>query len=298
MEIHQLRYIVALFQERNFLRAAKRVNITQPTLSHQIKKLEQEVGTPLFERSSRGVRLTPAGEKFIPYAMTALDQLTKGLTKIQEDAKDISGKVAIGVIPTISPYLLPEVLVKLRRAAPLLSLEFYEETTSSLLESLKAAKFDIGILSIPIHDAGIVSRSLGKEDFYLAVSKKNPLSKKRQVNTKDIKGERLLILQEGHCFSNQTLEYCKLLREDAQILFQGSSLTSVMKLAAAGEGVTFVPQMAVSKQENPNLAFIPFTTPRPTREIGIVWRVTAPLTLPHRFLIDIITETFKKTKNA
>ena len=294
MELHQLRYIVALSQERNFLRAAKRVNITQPTLSHQIKKLENEIGAPLFERSSHGVRLTAAGEKFIPYAVATLDNLEKGLANLQENSNDISGKITVGAIPTISPYLIPDVLVNLKKKASRLSIELYEETTSLLLESLKAGKIDLGILSLPVSDTGIVSRSIGKEEFFLATSKQHPLSKQKQVTAKIIKEEKLLILQEGHCFADQALEYCKTRRENTQIIFQGSSLTSVMKLASVGEGLTLVPKMAVSESENPNLVFIPFKKPKPSREIGIVWRVTAPLTPARRLFIDTTASVFEK----
>ncbi|MCB9800542.1 MAG: hydrogen peroxide-inducible genes activator [Candidatus Omnitrophica bacterium] len=292
MELQQLRYIVALSQERNFLRAAKRVHVTQPTLSHQIKKFEEEIGTPLFERSSHGVRLTSAGDKFIPFAMAAIDMLKTGLTELQDETKDISGKITIGVIPTINPYLMPGCLVKLKKEAPRLSLEIYEETTSILLDSLKAGTLDLGILALPITDTGIVHRSIGKEEFFLAVSRHHPLSKRKQVTSKIIKEEKLLILQEGHCFADQALEYCKRIREDDQIIFQGSSLTSVMKLASVGEGLTLVPRMAANAKENPDLVFIPFTSPKPSREIGIIWRVTAPLTPAHRLLIDIIVKAF------
>lgn len=293
MELQQLRYIAALSQERNFLRAAKRCNITQPTLSHQVKKLEEELGAPLFERSSQGVRLTAAGEKFIPYAITTIDNLEKALSELRGGMKDISGEIAIGVIPTITPYLIPDILIKLKKEAPRLSLKLYEETTSLLLESLKAGKIDIGILSLPIPDAGLVSRSLGKEEFFLAVSKKHTLSKKKQITAKGIKEEKLLILQEGHCFADQALEYCDHLRKDTQVVFQGSSLSSVLKLTSVGEGLTLVPKMAASEKENPNLAFIPFASPKPSREIGIVWRITAPLMPAHRFFIDVAATTFR-----
>ncbi len=293
MELQQLRYVVALSQERNFLRAAKRANITQPTLSHQIKKLEEELGTPLFERSSHGVRLTAAGEKFIPHAIATIDGLEKALSELRAGTKDISGKIAIGAIPTIAPYLIPDILIKLRKEAPHLSLKLYEETTSLLLESIKAGKIDIGILSLPIADAGLVSRSIGKEEFFLAVSKKHALSKKRQITSKEIKEENLLILQEGHCFADQALEYCGHPRKDTRVVFEGSSLSSVLKLASVGRGLTLVPKMAAAERENPNLAFIRFTSPKPSREIGIVWRVTAPLTPAHRFFIDVAAKTFR-----
>lgn len=294
MELQQIRYIIALSQEKNFLRAAKRCHITQPTLSHQIKKLEEELGAPLFERSSHGVKLTVAGEKFLPHAMATIDHLEKGLQELQENTGAISGKIKVGAIPTIGPYLLPSALVKIKKETPRLSLEIYEETTSSLLESLKAGKIDLAILALPIIDAGIVSRSLGNEEFYLAVSRKNALAKKKKVSAATIKQEKLLILQEGHCFADQALEYCKRAREDSQVIFQGSSLTSVMKLASAGEGLTLVPKMAVSQKENPDLAFISFSSPKPKREVGVIWRITAPLTPAHRYLLDHLEKSMRK----
>lgn len=296
MEIQQLRYIVALSQERNFIRAARRVSVTQPTLSHQIKKLEDEMGTPLFERSSQGVRLTGAGEKFIPFAIAALDSLQKGLAELQKETGEISGKITVGAIPTINPYLMPGALIRIKKEAPQLAIELHEETTSVLLESLKTGKIDIGILALPITDPGIVSRSLGREEFLLAVAKNHAFAERKQVTSKITREEKLLILQEGHCFADQALEYCSRLREDSQITFQGSSLTSVMKLAAAEEGLTLVPKMAANPRENPDLAFIPFNSPKPSREIGIIWRITAPLTPAHHFLMNVISDAFSAFK--
>ncbi len=292
MELQQLRYIVALYQERNFLRASKRVNITQPTLSHQIKKLEDEIGSPLFERTSHGVRLTRSGEKFIPFAIATLDTLKKGLAQVQDETKDISGKIAVGVIPTINSYLMPDILIRIKKAAPRLSLELYEETTSILLESIKVGKIDLGILSLPINASGLVSRGLGREEFLLAVSKNHALSKRKWITPQVLGDEKLLILQEGHCFAEQALEYCKRLRHDSQVTFQGSSLTSVMKLAAIGEGSTLVPKMAANNRENPDLTFVPFSTPKPSREIGVVWRITSALTPIHQLLMTIVGEAF------
>jgi len=293
MELQQLKYMVALSQEHHFSRAARRANVTQPTLSQQLKKMENELGIPLFERSSRGVKLTPAGERFLPYALATLDSLEKGVAALQEESGKIAGRIKIGAIPTIAPYLMPQILVALRRRALHLAIDVYEETTSLLLESLKAGKIDVGILSLPIEDPTLISKSLGKEEFFLAVGREHPLGKKKWVVPKDIKNEKLLILQEGHCFSEQALEYCKRLRQDTEIVFQGSSLVSVMKLAAAGEGITFVPKMAVDRKENPSLIFIPFVRPKPSREVGIVWRISAPITNAHRYLMEITERIFK-----
>lgn len=294
MEIHQLRYLVALSQEKNFVRAARRVNITQPTLSQQVKKLEVELETPLFERSAHGVQLTRAGEKFLPYALATLDSLEKGIAEVREESGGLSGKISIGTLPTIGPYLLPDVLILLRKKAPRLRIELYEETTSVFVESLKAGKLDLGVISLPLPDASLVSRRLGREEFFLAASKEHPVSKRKEVTAKILKDEKLLILQEGHCFSDQALEFCQRLRNDAQIIFQGSSLTSVMKLAAVGEGLTLVPHMAASVRENPSLAFIPFSPPKPSREIGLVWRISAPLTRGHHLFMETVETVFNR----
>jgi len=293
MDLQQLRYIVALSQELHFLKAARRVNVSQPTLSQQIKKLEEELGVFLFERSPQQVKLTDSGEKFLPYAIQVLDSLEKGVGELQEETGEVTGRIRVAAIPTICPYLLPSVITKIRKKAPRLVLEIYEETTSVLVEHLKDGKLDLGILALPIPDPGIVSRTLGKETFYLAVSKNHPLAKKNTVRPKDIEKERLLVLQEGHCFRNQSLEFCKKQTDDIQVIFQGSSLTSVMKLASSGEGITFVPKMAADFKEYPDLKFIPFASPQPTRELGFVWRISAPLSSGHRLFMSTVEEVHK-----
>ena len=286
MELHQLRYFLELSRELHFQKAAEKAHVTQPTLSQQIKKLEDELGLPLFERSPRNVRLTAAGKKFLPHVIEALERIEHGVSGLREEAGEISGLIRIAAIPTIAPYLLPGVISKIKKSAPKLVLEIYEETTSVLVEHLKEAKFEIGVLSLPIQDSGIVCRPLGKEPFYLAVSKDHPLAKRKTVSRSDIVKEKLLILQEGHCFSDQTLEFCNLSRKNEQIRFQGSSLSSVMRLVGAGEGITFVPKMAVEPHLYPELCFIPFGGHPPVREIGLAWRVTIPLTKAHNFVID------------
>ena len=290
MELHQLRYFLELSRELHFQKAAEKAHVTQPTLSQQIKKLEDELGLPLFERSPRNVRLTAAGKKFLPHVIEALERIEHGVSGLREEADEISGLIRIAAIPTIAPYLLPGVISKIKKSAPKLVLEIYEETTSVLVEHLKEAKFEIGVLSLPIQDSGIVCRPLGKEPFYLAVSKDHPLAKRKTVSRSDIVKEKLLILQEGHCFSDQTLEFCNLSRKNEQIRFQGSSLSSVMRLVGAGEGVTFVPKMAVEPRLYPELRFISFGGTPPLREIGLAWRVTTPLTKAHNFVIDSFGE--------
>lgn len=286
MEIQQLRYVVALAQELHFLRASEKVYVTQPTLSQQVKKLEEELGTPLFERSNQFVKLTPAGEKFLPYAVSILDTVRNGMNVIQEDQKEIRGVVHLGVIPTICPYLVPEILPRIRKLEPLLQIQLYEETTSVLLEKIKEGKIDMGLLSLPLRDSNFSYQSIGKEPFFIALSSKHRFAQKKGIGLSDFKKERLLILQEGHCFSEQALSYCKQSRENQHVIFQGSSLTSVMKLAESNEGITLVPKMAVDKKRWPKLVFIPFSAPQPSREIGFAWRQSAHLNRAQKFLIS------------
>lgn len=289
MDLQQIRYVVALADEKHFLRASQKVNISQPTLSQQIKKLEQELGTPLFERAPRRVRLTRSGERFLPYAREILNSLSRGVQDLQEDSGEIRGHVRLAVIPTICAYLIPSLIRDIQNTAPRLILELYEETTSTLLERLKEGETDLGILSGPIHEKGISSLTLGHEKFYLAVSRHHPLAARSRVHPKDLSAEKLLVLQEGHCFGAQSLEYCKRSVRNPQIIFKGSSLLSVMRLAAAGEGVTFVPAMAVAAGFHRDLKFIPFKSPEPTREITAVWRLSSPLLRSHQHLLDCLT---------
>lgn len=287
MDIQQLRYFIAVAQELHFNRAAAKMHVTQPTLSQQIQKLEKELGAPLLERSPQSTRLTAAGKKFLPHALSVLDQLQKGVQELREDADAVSGTVRVGVIPTIGPYLMPEMIIRLGKTAPRVRMELHEETTSVLLEKLRAGNLDVGILALPVEDRGISSRVLKQEPFFLAVPEKHRLASKKAVTRQDVLQEKLLILKEGHCFGQQSIQFCKLARTDARVVFEGSSLTSVLALAEAGEGVTFVPQMAVSRLSGFRLKFIPFSqAERPLRGIGVAWRLSAPLDRAQKAMIE------------
>ncbi len=291
MDLQQLRYVSALARELHFVRAARKMHVTQPTLSQQIKKLEDELGVRLFERSSKQVRLTPAGEKFLGSALSVLETLDKGIQALREDSGELLGEVRLSAIPTVGPYVLPEIITRVRKKAPRMKLQIYEETTAVLLESLKSGRVDLGLLALPVDGEGLVSKTIGRESFFLAVPKSHPLSERKEVVLRDLKDQDLLILQEGHCFGTQTLEFCKRTRTDDRVVFQGSSLLSVLGLAAAGEGVTLVPKMACSSSPSFGLKYIPFKKPSPGRDLGLLWRVTAPLTRTLRFVIETAEQT-------
>ncbi len=295
MDIQQLRYVVALSQELHFLKASQKVNVSQPTLSQQLKKLENELGAPLFERAPKNVRLTPQGRKFVPYAISVLDTLQKGIKDLQEQEGVVTGTIRLGVIPSICSYLMPEVLTSLAKNAPRIKVELYEETTSVLVEDLKSGKLDMGILALPVEDRGISAITLCTEPFFVAVAKTHRLAGRKTVRRADLLKERLLILQEGHCFGQQSMDFCKITRQDPQVSFQGSSLESVMALAELGEGITFVPMMAVNKSSRTGLEFISIAPDeRPTRKIGVIWRLSAPLGKAQRTFLEIVEKTLKR----
>jgi LysR family hydrogen peroxide-inducible transcriptional activator len=292
MDLQQLRYAVALHQERHFLKAARRAHVSQPTLSQQLKKLEKELGAPLFERSPRRVKPTAAGEAFIPKALAALESLENATEEVRRSAQEVSGRISVGAIPTIAPYVLPPVLKTLRQRAPKLTVEVHELTTSLLVEHLKEGLVDVGLLALPIEERSLVSRSLGREPFYLAAPAGHPLSRKKHLSPEDLQKEHLLILQEGHCFRNQSLEVCRLSAEDPRVIFQGSSLGSVLRMAASGEGVTLVPRMAV--EPGGGVVFRPFSSPAPARELGFLWRVTTPLGRAHKLFMDLAEKDIRR----
>jgi LysR family hydrogen peroxide-inducible transcriptional activator len=286
MEIRQLHYVVALAQARHFQRAARLVHVTQPTLSVQIQKLERELGQPLFERSSRQVRLTTAGERFVPHAKAILDQVQAARAEVGGD--EPRGVIRLGVIPTICPYIMPSVLPAFHRLAPLAHVELFEETTAPLLEAIRNGQIDLGVLALPVEARGLSTLSLGWEEFYVAVAKGAALARRGWVDLRTLAQERLLMLQEGHCLRRQSLEFCRRRGKDWPITFQGGSLASVLRLAEAGEGVTFVPHMAREPARHPGLRFLRFHPPRPMRELGIVWRLSAPLLPTHQRLLSVL----------
>jgi LysR family hydrogen peroxide-inducible transcriptional activator len=294
MDLQQIRYVLALHQERHFQRAAERTHVSQPTLSQQVKKLERELGVPLFERSSRRVRTTAAGEAFAAKARAALESLEGAWEEARRSAHGVSGRISVAAIPTVAPYVLPQVLRALRPKAPRLTVEVFELTTSLLVEHLKDGRVDVGLLALPIEDRGLISRSVGKEPFFLAAPRRHPLAGKKALRPSDLRAERLLILQEGHCFRNQSLEVCRRDAGDPGVIFQGSSLGSVLRMAAGGEGVTLVPRMAVEPRAYPELAFRPFAAPQPTRELGFLWRATTTPGGAHALFMDLAEQEIRR----
>jgi len=272
VELQQLRYAAAVHKERHFVRAAASVHVSQPTLSLGLKKLERELSLRLFERSPRSVRTTPEGERFLAEVLPALEILEAATEKTRARGREPHGTIRLGAIPTLGPYLIPALIGELAKKAPGVSLEIHEFTTSVLLERLKAGRLDVSLLALPTGEKGLQETRLGTEAFWLAVAPRHPLARRRHVTVKDLERENILILQEGHCFREQSLSFCKMSPSDPRVVFEGSSLISVLRLVAAGRGITLVPALAVEPKFHPGLRFVPFAAPAPSRAVGLAWR--------------------------
>ena len=274
MNLRDLRYLVALADERHFGRAAERCFVSQPTLSAQVRKLEEYLGVPLVERQPRRVTLTSAGEKIVERARRLLLEADSIVELAKTDRDPLSGAIKLALIPTVGPYLLPHVARRLRKDLPRLKLMLYEFQTAPLLEKLRAGEIDMGILALPVPLDGLEAEALYDEPFTLAVPSGHRLADHERVKVDDLKGETLLLLEDGHCLRDQALEVCSRIRVHEEQDYRATSLETLRQMVAAGHGVTLLPQLAA---ESPvgggrGLRAKPFARPAPSRTIGAVWR--------------------------
>ena len=273
MTLRDLEYLVALAETRHFGRAAERCHVSQPTLSAQIRKLEDSLGVALVERRPRKVALTVAGEAVVERARRMLRDAEdiQALGRASQDP--LAGQLRVGFIPTLGPYLLPRIAPRIARALPKLQLMLYEYQTASLLERTVRGELDLAILALPADTKGLVTRSLFAEAFLVAMPEHHRLTAKKRVKASDLRGEKLLLLEEGHCLRDQALEVCARVGTEEQD-FRATSLETLRQMVAAGLGLTLLPRLAA---EGPfasarGLVVRPFAPPSPNRVIGAAWR--------------------------
>ncbi|MDZ4859326.1 MAG: LysR substrate-binding domain-containing protein [Candidatus Hydrogenedentes bacterium] len=278
MTLRDLQYVVALSETRHFGQAAGLCHVSQPTLSMQIAKLEQELGAPLFERTNRRVILTDTGQRVAVHAETILAEVRRLQESARQPATGLTGPFYLGVIPTVGPYLLPYILPKLRRLHPKLELYLREETTARLLERMRRGKLDAAILSLPLDDHTVDYEVFYVEKFVAALPGAHRLAARERLRLADLAGENLLLLEEGNCMRDQTLELCKGPRNNIVDEYRASTIESLRQMVAAGMGCSFLPELSTtSAHANSSLVAIrPFVEPAPTREIVIAWRKTYP----------------------
>lgn len=286
MNLRDLRYLVALADHRHFGRAASASFVSQPTLSTQIKKLEEELGVPLFERAPRKVMLTPAGRDIAQRARQILTEVEQLKESARRQLDPEAGTVRLGIFPTLGPYLLPHVVPAIRARFPRLELLLAEEKTESILRMLREGTLDAGVLALPLHDEHLHIEPLFDEPFVLAVPDVHPLAGRRDVAMADLADQSLLLLEDGHCLRDQALDVCHFAGASERSGFRATSLETLRQMVAANVGITLLPTLAVKPPVAAveHIRMLPFKGKPPTRRIAMAWRRSSAL---HGFLLRL-----------
>ncbi len=279
MNLRDLRYLVTLADLRHFGRAANACHVSQPTLSTQIRKLEEELGVALVERAPRQVMLTPVGRDIVERARRVLADVEQMRETARRTTDPEAGSVRLGIFPTLGPYLLPHVVPGLRSRFPRLELLLVEEKTEALLAMLRDGRLDAAILALPVHEDWLEVQFLFEEPFMLAVPGKHPLASHRDLQLAELVDQHLLLLEDGHCLRDQALEVCTLSGAGEKEGFRATSLETLRQMVAAGVGITLLPMLAVKPPvpASPNLKLLSFKKPPPSRRIAIAWRKSSAM---------------------
>lgn len=272
MELQQLRYVVAVARTGSFSRAAERCHVAQPSLSQQVLKLEEELGERLFERLKRGVKLTAAGEAFVPRAVRILDEVEAAHREAHEVHALARGTVTVGVLPTIAPYLLPRVIAGFSGRFPGIGVVVQEDTTARLLRLAAACEVDLAIVSLPVDDARFAQEPLFSEELLLALPPGHPLVRRRTVRAADLEAEKFILMKEGHCLSDEVLRFCNRREVQPNVSCRSAQMETVQALVEAGMGISLVPAMACQPGGRPSQpVYRSLDAPRPSRTIAVVW---------------------------
>lgn len=277
MTLTEMRYVVALARERHFGRAAESCHVSQPTLSVAIKKVEGQLGVALFERNAAEVRITPIGERIVAQATRVLEEAVK-LEELADTARDpLVGPLRLGVIYTVAPYLLPQLIPALHQQAPKMPLYLKEDFTGNLIPALKSGELDVIVIALPFAEPGLVARGVYDEPFRVVVPAQHPWAKRKGINTAELDGENILLLGQGNCFRDQVLEACPHLGGGGRSgdSLEGSSLETIRHMVASGMGAAVMPSTAADPLGG-MVKTLPFSDAKPSRRIGLVWRITFP----------------------
>ncbi|MBX3443890.1 MAG: LysR family transcriptional regulator [Planctomyces sp.] len=280
MELHQLRYFVAIAELRSFTRAAERCRVSQPSLSQQIIKLERELGQPLFERLGRSVRLTEPGEALLAQAQAILRSVNEIQERVVAAVDPQQGKVSVGAIPTIAPYLLPPLLKSFRRQHAGARVSVHENLTDPLLQGCLSGEVDVAVIASPPHHDLLCSEALFTEELRLATARGHRLLKGSAVALRDLAAEPFVLMNELHCLGEQVLGFCRQEGCEPQIHCQSVQLLTIQELVAQGQGVSLIPSMACESDRGRKCSYRSLTAPTPTRTIRMVWhrdRYQSPL---------------------
>ena len=297
MNLRDLRYLVALETTRHFGRAAELCFVSQPTLSTQLRKLEEELGVALVERQPGGAIMTSAGTEVVARARRVLAEADGILDFARQHLDPMAGAIHLGIIPTVAPYLLPYVVERWHRDYPGLELLLVEAQTERLLEKLAEGSLDAAILALPVENRALESRALYEEAFVLALPRGHALSQKERVSIEDLAGEDMLLLEDGHCLRDQALEVCALAGIHERTDFRATSLETLRQMVAAGVGITLLPELAAPAPvagQQAALEIREFAAPAPSRSIGTVWRKTSARSETIQRLGDTVADVMRR----
>ncbi len=280
MTLTDLRYLVALAHERHFGRAAEKCHVSQPTLSVAVKKVEEELGIQLFERSASEVKITETGRRIVAQAEKVLMEASQ-IQEIAAAGKDpLAGPLRVGVIYTIGPYLLPRLIPRVHQLAPRMPLIIQENYTTRLAEALKRGELDVIVISLPFDEPGVVAQPVYDEPFRVVMPASHPWVAEQAIDPSHLAEDQLLLLGAGNCFRDQVLEVCPSCRNigGLQRTLEGSSLETIRQMVATGLGVTVLPSSAAddNTMRSPLVEIRPFAPPEPVRRVALAWRVTYP----------------------
>ncbi|HOX25620.1 MAG TPA: LysR substrate-binding domain-containing protein [Candidatus Krumholzibacteria bacterium] len=288
MELHQLRYFLAAAEAGSMSRAAGRCNVAQPSLSQQIKKLEEELGVRLFDRFGRGVVLTEAGLALVPRARRILAEVGEVESRLAADGAVRGGRLIVGAIPTMAPYLLPPVLAELREVLPACEVQVREDLTENLLELLVDCVIDVAVVSTPIDQAHVEVEVIGDEAFLAVLPAYHRLSRAGTITVAELGHYPRVSLQDVHCLGRQINEFCAARRIASVVACQAAQIATVLELVRLGLGVSLVPAMAARRDESPERCYLPLRRSGPRREIALAWRAGRTRERPAERFADIL----------
>jgi LysR family hydrogen peroxide-inducible transcriptional activator len=296
LNLRDLRYLVALAEHRHFGRAAAASFVSQPTLSTQIRKLEDELGVSLVERAPRRVMLTPIGREIAERARKVIAEVEQMAVIARRSQDPEAGSVRLGLFPTLAPYLLPHVLPGLRTRFPRLELLLVEEKTDQILARLRDGRLDAGLLALPVHDDQLHVEPLFDEPFLLAVPQRHPMAGRASLQLRDLDDQHLLLLEEGHCLRDQALDVCRMAGADERDGFRATSLETLRQMVASGVGITLLPMLSVQPPVpvSPDIALLPFRGKAPHRRIAMVWRRSSAMS----GFLQLLAQQFKSLPPA
>lgn len=277
MNIRDLEYLVALAEMKHFRKAADLCNVSQPTLSGQIHKLEEELGTVLTERTSRKVLFTQSGLMLVEQAKAVLREVKIFKEMAMNQGREMSGPLHIGVIPTLGPYLSPIILPKLKEHFPELELFIYELQTQTLVEQLESGKLDCGILALGKESEPFIEVSLFQEKMLLGVSNQHEWANEKQINLNQLRDKEMLMLDDGHCLKTQTMDFCLSVGAKENPHLKANSIETLRHMVAANAGIAFIPELATKISHTSNVQYLHFNQPEPYRAIGLIYRPGSPL---------------------